>query len=74
MTRLPDGVGRPALRRVAKSMHGDLTVILDERTITLKPKGNRLYGIVSVTWGAVYQRACLAEIAATKRARKARKR
>lgn len=65
---------RPALRRVAKSARGDLTVVLDERTITIKPKHARSNGIVTVTWGGVYERAILAELAAQKRARKTRKR
>ena len=70
MTRLPDGVARPALRRVATSSHGDLVVILDERIVTLKPKRARANGIVTVTWGAVYQRAIEADIIAQRKARR----
>lgn len=74
MTRLPDGVSRSAMRRVATSARGDLTVVLDERMVTIKPKHARSNGIVTVTWGAIYERALMAELAAVRRARKTHRR
>ena len=70
MTRLPDGVSRPGQRRVVSSSHGDLVVVLTDRTITVKPKGARTNGVVNVSWGAVYQRAIMDEINAVKRAKR----
>ena len=74
MTRLPDGVTRPGQKRLATSMHGDLVLVLTDRTVTMKPKGSRVNGIVVLTWGAVYQRAVEAEIAAKARAKRAARR
>jgi hypothetical protein len=74
MTRLPDGVARPAQRRIATSIYGDLVLVLNERNVTIKPKGARTNGIVTVTWGAIYERALLSEIeAARSAARRAKK-
>lgn len=68
MTRLPDGVARPGQKRVATSTHGDLVLVLTDRTVTIKPKGSRTNGIVVLSWGAVYQRAVAAEVEQRRRA------
>lgn len=75
MTRLPDGVRSSGQRRMVTSRRGDLVIVLTDTHVTMKPKGARTNGVVSVSWGAIYERAIVAELAEQRRAaKKARKR
>lgn len=67
MTRLPDGVLRPGVRRVVTTRHGDLVVLLTDRTVQLRAKRSRSSGVLTLSWGQIYERGLIAETAAAAR-------
>jgi hypothetical protein len=70
MIRLPadGGTQKPLRRLVLGGEHGELVAELTERTVTLRPRGARRVEVVAeITWGALYQRAILANIETIRR-------
>lgn len=55
MTRLPDGVLKPAQRRL---VDGDLVLSLNYRTVTIRPKRARdPRAAITLSWSVIYTRA-----------------
>lgn len=75
MTRLPDGVLKPAKIRLAIGDDAELVLELTERTVTLRPKRARdPSAAVTLRWGSIYTRGLMAAAEEHQRAKRAKAR